>query len=319
VNGASVPGRADGIALAAGRFADLGRRIASALVLAPSALLAVWLGAGAFQAMIAACLLVLCWEWVRLGGLVSRTLPGLAVPVSVLAAAAAAIEARYDLAFALLAGGFGVALTVGRAGRPLRLPVLFLAAGVVYLGLAGVAMIWLRQPDRAGGDAAGLRDTVFLLAVVWATDIGAYGAGRLFGGALLAPRVSPSKTWAGAAGGLGLAVLAGVLVTAWVPDGLSGGAVVQGGLMSGGLGLPSGAPQLGAAVSRSGIGVAAMLSIVAQLGDLAESALKRRFHVKDSSGLIPGHGGLLDRLDGLIAAAPAAALLALALGGGRLP
>lgn len=130
---------------------------------------------------------------------------------------------------------------------------------------------------------------LFLLAVVWASDIGAYAAGRLLGGPKLAPAVSPSKTWSGAAGGLVAALLAGFGVAAW-----------QGA-------LPPGPPALLAAV---------LLGIASQAGDLLESWIKRRCQVKDSSGLIPGHGGLLDRVDGLLAAAPVAAALALSVGPG---
>jgi phosphatidate cytidylyltransferase len=114
-------------------------------------------------------------------------------------------------------------------------------------------------------------------------------AGRAFGGPKLAPAVSPNKTWSGAAGGLAAAVVVGVAAAAAL--------------------APGGASRAAA--------VAAMLGVMAQAGDLLESWIKRRFDVKDTSSLIPGHGGLLDRLDGVIAAAPVAALLAFALGQGQ--
>ena len=153
--------------------------------------------------------------------------------------------------------------------------MLILALGALIV-LAAWALIWLRA-DAAAGRA----NVAFVVGVVWASDIGAYLAGRLIGGPRLAPQVSPGKTWSGAAGGLVAAAA------------------------------------LGAVVGRlPGAGVAAVLSVVAQAGDLAESVAKRRAGVKDSGALIPGHGGLLDRLDGLLAAAPAAALLARALGPG---
>ncbi|HEX7391203.1 MAG TPA: phosphatidate cytidylyltransferase [Acidiphilium sp.] len=152
----------------------------------------------------------------------------------------------------------------------------FLAAGIVYAGLPAAALLWLRLLP------AGLVDVLFLLIVVWATDIGAYAAGRLIGGPKLAPAISPGKTVSGALGGLVIGVLAGIAV----------------------------------ARDPAGILPAALLSVVSQIGDLAESALKRRLGVKDSGRTIPGHGGLFDRLDGVLAAAPVAALLALIAQGG---
>jgi phosphatidate cytidylyltransferase len=160
--------------------------------------------------------------------------------------------------------------------RRMRLPAGLAAAGAAWSVVAAVAFIWLR------GDATvGRFNVLFVVMIVWASDIGAYAAGRLIGGRRLAPRISPGKTWSGAAGGLLAAAL---------------------------LGLATG--------RAAGAAAAAVLSVLAQLGDLAESAAKRRAGVKDSGALIPGHGGLLDRLDGLLAAGPAAALLALALGPG---
>jgi phosphatidate cytidylyltransferase len=131
---------------------------------------------------------------------------------------------------------------------------------------------------------------LWLFAVVWATDIGAYVVGRAIGGPRLAPRWSPGKTWAGLIGGAVCAALAG-----WATAGV--------------LGMSSVLPL---------VLVSAGLAIIEQFGDLAESVAKRRFGVKDSSGLIPGHGGLLDRLDGLLAVVPAVALLTQLDGGSVL-
>jgi phosphatidate cytidylyltransferase len=144
------------------------------------------------------------------------------------------------------------------------------------------APIVLRQ------DAAlGLVAIVFLFAVVWATDIAAYFAGRALGGPKLWPAVSPKKTWSGAIGGLLGGVAAGLLV-----------------VKTAGLAI---APML--------VLVAFGLSIVSQGGDLLESSIKRRFHAKDASQLIPGHGGLMDRLDGFLTAAAAAVMVGLLRGG----
>jgi phosphatidate cytidylyltransferase len=157
-----------------------------------------------------------------------------------------------------------------------------LAPGLLYVAAAAATLLWL----RLGG--AGLANVVFVVLVVWASDIGAYLSGRLIGGPKLAPRLSPGKTWAGSVGGLACAMVVGASI-AW---GFGGGH------------------------RRAATLLAALLCITAQAGDLAESAMKRRSGHKDSGRLIPGHGGLLDRLDGLLAAAPVAALISLASGPG---
>jgi phosphatidate cytidylyltransferase len=145
-----------------------------------------------------------------------------------------------------------------------------LLLGLVYLGPAVFCLIALRDGP------AGLRNILYLSVVVWAGDIGAYLVGRLVGGPRLAPRVSPGKTWSGAVGGTLAAVLAGAAA---------------------GYEHPARAAAL-----------ALGLSVIAQAGDLLESALKRFFGAKDSGWIIPGHGGLLDRLDGVLTAVPAAFL-----------
>lgn len=258
------------------RWGDLRKRFLSAALLAPLALLCIWLGADAWTALLAAAATGLACEWVKLCGWRPLHPPGIAVPLVVLLAAGFAVFDQERLALAALAAGF-VAVWAASGGR------LSLASGVLYVGVASVALMWLR-----GDGAAGRANVLFLVLVVWASDIGAYAAGRLLGGPRLAPSISPAKTWAGAAGGLAAAMAVGE----WA-------AYVAG----------------AASPGRAAL-VAAALSVASQAGDLLESAIKRRFGVKDSGWLIPGHGGLLDRLDGLLAAAPAAALLALLLGRG---
>lgn len=163
-------------------------------------------------------------------------------------------------------------------GRPLARGLSFL-----YTLAAIVALLWLRhQPD------SGRQTVLWVMACVWAADIGAYVLGSIAGGAKLAPRISPSKTWSGLVGGMCFASVTSAF-----------------------LGLVF---QLGETVSLALIGV--VLAIVDQAGDLLESAAKRRAGVKDSGRLIPGHGGLLDRVDGLMACLIVAALLRLCLGGG---
>jgi phosphatidate cytidylyltransferase len=151
---------------------------------------------------------------------------------------------------------------------------LMLGGGVFYVGAGYLGLLLLRQ------GAGGLENLLFVILVVWANDIGAYIFGRLIGGKRLAPKLSPGKTWAGAGGGLVFAIAAGLGVAMW-----------------------AGASHIGQFWAE---GIAAALSLCAQAGDLMESALKRRSGRKDSGSLLPGHGGLLDRVDGLLAAAAVA-------------
>lgn len=271
----------------ASRWPDLRKRALSAALLVPAAILCIYLGAEAWTALMAAAVALLAWEWVRLCGFSTKRLPGLAVPVLVLAAGVLALGDAWGWALALLGLGFAGLWAVAEPPRFRRaVPGFWLAFGVPYIGCAGLGLIQLR------GDAtAGLVNVLFLFLVVWSSDIGAYLAGRRFGGPKLAPAISPNKTWSGAAGGLAAAMAVGILA-AYVME-------------------PAAVPFLRVAL------VAATLGLLAQVGDLFESWIKRRFHVKDSSSLIPGHGGLLDRLDGVLSAAPAAALLGVALGPGE--
>ncbi len=267
------------------RWRDLRKRFLSALVLGPAALLCIWLGSEPWTMLVAIAVALLSWEWVHLCGYRTRALPGMAVPVFVFAAGILAVTEHTRAALALLLVLWGLAWWLAELPQPRKgQPAGWLAAGILYIGLAGIALIELRHDNEAGRV-----NVLFLFLVVWASDIGAYMAGRLFGGPKLAPGVSPNKTWSGAAGGLASAMLVGVATAALL--------------------APGGASRAAA--------VAAALGIMAQAGDLLESWIKRHFDVKDSSALIPGHGGLLDRLDGVLAAAPIAALLAFALGQGQ--
>ncbi|BAK84992.1 phosphatidate cytidylyltransferase [Komagataeibacter medellinensis] len=184
---------------------------------------------------------------------------------------------------AAVAGHWGGALLVMAAALVLG-PALW--AGQVAIGCAGLSLLWLRYMSEPGAGVV-----LFLVACVALSDTGAYMAGRLFGGPKLAPRISPAKTWSGSVGGLCCAVVAGMLIAALLP-GAQPGAVWRGAVFGG------------------------LVAIAAQMGDLAESALKRKRGVKDSGTLLPGHGGLLDRFDGLLVAAPMAALLSLGAAGG---
>lgn len=256
------------------RWADLGVRVASALVLAPLCVAAIWLGGPVWQAVLAVAVVGLGVEWAGLCDVKPLSPRGVALPVCLLLAG---VVASFWPPLVAVAALLGLGCFVGVASR--RVP---LGAGVLYLGVAYLSLIMLRHGQ------AGWQNVFFLVCVVWASDIGAYVAGRLFGGPRLAPLLSPGKTWSGAAGGLACGLAAGVLVA----QALAGGGIAR----------PA--------------SIALVLSLVEQAGDLLESAIKRHFGKKDSGNIIPGHGGLLDRLDGLLAAAPVAVLISLAAGQG---
>lgn len=185
----------------------------------------------------------------------------------------------YVLLIGAATAGLGTEWIRLRSGETRNTSRLVTVAGFLYVAIASASLLWLRTDPLVGR-----ANVLIVLLLVWASDVGAYATGRAIGGPRLAPQISPSKTVAGAVGGLIAAVVVG-LGTAQV--------------LSPPLHLP-----------RAAL-LAAALGVVAQAGDLFESWVKRRLGVKDSGTLIPGHGGLFDRLDALLAAAPAAALLAL--------
>jgi phosphatidate cytidylyltransferase len=258
-------------------LSPLALRVASALIMAPVALAAVWLGPPSLSALVLVVAGGMGWEWARLclrGGF--GPIGALIVATDVFAVAVLVFGAGPVMAGAVaFAGSAGVmALSAAtRAAEPS-----WAAAGTLWVALGAASFLSLAIDSGRGA-------ALWLLAVVWATDIGAYAAGRSIGGVRLAPRLSPNKTWAGLVGGIVSAALVG-LVAAW----------------------------LGRAPLRFFVPVSMALAVIAQLGDLAESLAKRHFGVKDSGGLIPGHGGLLDRLDGLLAASLAAWLISLTIG-----
>ncbi|MDX1711689.1 MAG: phosphatidate cytidylyltransferase [Rhodovibrionaceae bacterium] len=244
-------------------------RVISALVLAPVVIAAVYSGGLSFLALVLLAVGLMAWEWSRLV-LGVFDLRGVVFVASALAAVLLFAVGWMASAAVPLVIGLGHGFLVVRAEQPgVRS---WLLGGLVYLTAAGAALLWLRHRPDDGLVLAG-----WLIAVVWATDIGAYVSGRIIGGPRLAPAVSPKKTWAGLAGGMLLAFAVG-----WIS--------------------PAVAPMMGATdwmLALASAGVAA----VAQGGDLLASLLKRSFGAKDASRLIPGHGGVLDRADGLLSAA----------------
>jgi phosphatidate cytidylyltransferase len=184
---------------------------------------------------------------------------------------------RPGIAIALIALG-----CLGAAALASNVRRMWCAGGLVYAAALLIAPVLLRR-DASFGFAA----ILFLFVIVWLTDSTAYFVGRAVGGPKLMPRVSPNKTWSGAIAGTGASMIGGVIVASQFDiGGLAATAVV-----------------------------ALVLSVISQIGDLAESAVKRQFNAKDASQLIPGHGGLMDRLDGFVAAAAAGVLIGTAHGG----
>ena len=245
------------------------------------ALAAVWFGSPWFEFLIALVLLLGAQEWTRLCGL---TLRGGAAPVwgTPLLTLLTAAFAEPPWALAVLAAGTAIgALQQGNKaglGRPGR----WAAGGAALLGATALSALYLRiwVPDGAA-------TILWLLAVVWAADIGAYFAGRAIGGPKLAPAISPGKTWSGFAGGMALALLVGG-AGGWLKAGDA---------------------------SLAAVAVALLVALASVVGDLLESWVKRRFGAKDSGAIMPGHGGVLDRIDGLLTALPILAIIALLAGG----
>lgn len=249
------------------RASDLGKRVSSALVLAALALAAAWIGGVTFGLFWTIAALLVLREWIAILGVTLRAWPawvlgGLGIAgAGVLAEQSGLARAQPWLVVILAACAAAAVVGQRRAG--------------VGLGVLYAAVIAMVPPALRGDPGHGLVAIAWLFAVVWLTDIGAYFVGRTLGGAKLWPRLSPKKTWSGFIGGVAIGAAGAWLV----------------------------AQALAAALGQSWFGgvALAVLSLVAavlsQGGDLLESALKRRFDVKDSSHLIPGHGGVMDRLD----------------------
>lgn len=273
-----MTGSAEGAAppaAARGKWADLGVRALSAALLVPAVLLDVWQGGIWFEIFMAFFGVLIAHEWSNIAH--NRNSAQFALH------AAAALVAAFlpkeigvlpALGLVLMLTAVGIFAASLEEGRK----PLWTYAGIPYVALPVMSLVLLRQ------DAAwGVHAILWLLLAVWATDTFAYFTGRAIGGPKLAPRFSPGKTWAGLLGGMAgaaavSAIYAQALLVAILPLAV----------------------------------VAAVLAVIAQMGDIFESALKRHFGVKDSGSLIPGHGGVMDRVDGLVFAAIAAALVGFA-------
>lgn len=250
---------------------NLGLRIVSGVVLAPTALAITWFGGALFLLLIAIAVTLLSTEWAVMVAPTALARVAVAMTASVLAVALFAYGGQLAVSAAMILVGALASAVVSRGATERRADA---AYGVLYVGPACLAIIWLRHTAQGAGW------TVMLLATTWAADICAFVAGNALKGPKLWPRFSPNKTWSGFFGGLLGAV---------------GAAVAVPGLPI----LPNGQPLLHLSLVGAGlIGLTAGLATM--MGDLWESMLKRRFGVKDSGDLIPGHGGLLDRVDGLM-------------------
>jgi phosphatidate cytidylyltransferase len=256
---------------------ELKLRIVSGVILAAIVIAATCYGGLAFRLLASAISLLVYYEWSTITDLHSRDAQGNAIGwlglVGIVAATLAGEPAYAVGALVLFVAVTAVLVLARRASW-------WLPGGLIYAGLTGIALSEIRDDDFRG-----FAVMLFVFATVWATDILAYFVGRAIGGPKLAPRISPGKTWSGAIGGAVAAVIAGSAVVWYYFLGI------------------------GLRVAL----IALLLSICSQAGDLFESFIKRRFGVKDSSHLIPGHGGVMDRVDGLIFACFAAFLLAIVL------
>ncbi|MBI2254093.1 MAG: phosphatidate cytidylyltransferase [Proteobacteria bacterium] len=270
-------------------------RIASALVLIPVVVIAAYVGHPWFDALVILFAAIMAWEWARIAGRrrnpadpsPAARLPvgnwALAGVLSVVIVVAALLIDRFPECFpfgipswVLITVGTLVALAVAWPGHRRR--SLWFGLGILYVAVPSMAILWVRDDPVTG---QGIELLAWILALVIATDTGAYAAGRSIGGPKLAPRISPNKTWAGLLGGVVSAAIVGLIA-----------------------GLLLDLPNTWKLMILSG-----GLAVIEQVGDLAESAFKRRFGMKDSSHIIPGHGGVLDRVDGLLAVSVAVAAL----------
>lgn len=245
-------------------WTNLGLRVASAVVLVPAALAAAWFGGWPYLVLIAIGVALLAIEWGGMSAPVSPTRVAAAVAAAVLIAVFVGYRGDFIWAWGAIGLTAAAAAVIARgvAERPADA-----AFGVLYIAPAALCLVWLRQTDQ------GHWWIIMLFAATWAADVGAFAVGSTLKGPKLWPRFSPNKTWSGFIGGLLAATAVGMLMAALPAFRLN---------------------LLAAAIIGLTVGLATMA------GDLWESAIKRRFGVKDSGDLIPGHGGLLDRVDGLM-------------------
>lgn len=251
---------------------DLITRAVSGAVLAAVAVALLYAGSPPFAAFVLIVTLAMSWEWTRIVRQSNFDIGLLVHGVAVAAAVGLAALGYAALGVAALCTGAVLAGVLTIAHHPM-----LSSAGVLYAGLPAVCLLWLREDEPNGFLAA-----LFVLIAVVATDTAAYICGRSIGGPRLAPKISPNKTWSGLVGGVAASAVVSAVFAHY-----------------------AGAPMLKLVLAGATLGA------MSQAGDLTESALKRAFGIKDASALIPGHGGVMDRVDGFVFAAVAAALMAL--------
>jgi len=269
-----------GAEVPAPRFADLKLRIATAVLASAIGFVLLWMGGVWTMALAALACSAWIWEFRTITLAADPDNDRTEVPILIGAVVGGVIVSHFYgypvglrwLLWSLVAAALAD-FVFGRR-RAMGWGIL----GGAYIGLAGIGFLYLR-----GLEPLGFATALWVILVVVAADVGGYFAGRVIGGPKLWPRVSPKKTWAGSVGGVAFALVVGIFV----------GALVDG------------------AVFVAVCVLSALLAVISQAGDLAESALKRHFGVKDSGRLLPGHGGAMDRFDGLMAAVLAAAAAAL--------
>lgn len=261
----------------------LRRRVVSAVIMVPVVLALELFDVWSFALLVAVGAILLAFEWRHL---ITACFDDVSGRIAGMAAGGAAILVILMAAMgfsqlALLVALFS-ASTSGLIASFAGGAAFWTIIGVLYLCFPMLALVWLRAMPEDGAAT-----TLWLLLVVWTADVAAYFVGRNLGGPRLAPSISPGKTWSGFCGGLIGAILVGIVVT----------------MVNGPFGV------------LTAFFLAVSMAVAAQIGDLAESALKRRAGVKDSGTVIPGHGGIFDRVDGLLFAAPVLAMIALMIGG----
>lgn len=256
------------------RSGELGKRILSSIILAPAACLLIGIGGIAFDIGILVIAGFMAWEW---GALISapsdRHRTRIVLMSALLLSFVVAVVVHVPAGVACAAATVPISVLIARQLRVVG-PV-WVGVAVVGTVFPALALVWMRSHIDFG-----LLTVLYVIFSVVLTDVGAYAAGRTIGGPKLLPRVSPSKTWAGLAGGMAGSMLVAAVFTL-IHEDARGAALVP---------------------------LAIAIAVIAQAGDLLESAVKRHFKVKDSGSLIPGHGGILDRVDGQMTVLPVVAL-----------